>query len=101
MFRQFSSNAFRFRRFSSLKHSPYGSQTYGSRIKSPHFKFIASSTTAVAAALLWYSTTTVIHCDALASDRAIKSKDESTVKLGGSDGTLNAVVWGSNKCVAP
>ncbi|KIM80836.1 hypothetical protein PILCRDRAFT_822120 [Piloderma croceum F 1598] len=102
MFRQFSSNAFRFRRFSSLKHSPYGSQTYGSRIRlgSPHF--IASST-AVAATLLWYSTTTVIHCDALASDRATKSRDESTVELGGSDGTLNSVVWGSNKsnAIAP
>ena len=90
MFRRFSSKAYR---FYSLK--PRNQNYRSANGLRSHLIDIGSST-AVAAILLWYSTNKVVHGDAAASEQ---SRDGLTMGLAGPDRTLNAIVWGSNKCV--
>ena len=75
MFRKFSSRGYRFGSLYSQS-AYYGSPRYRNGLK--------STSAVVAATLLWYSTTKVVHGDAPTE----------------TDRILNVVVWGSNKCVA-
>jgi hypothetical protein len=98
MLRQFS-NAYQLRRFYLLKQSSY---TGRSKLRSNHIVAYSTAAAAAAATFLWYSTITIVHGDAspTASGRVVKARDELAMGLAGPDGTINALVWGSNECVA-
>lgn len=89
-----SSKAPRFQRLYSQSAS--GSKFHGSRLRSGHVTLAASAAIA-AAALVWYSSSKVIHGDESASERILKAREELTIGFDDADGTLGAVVWGSNK----
>lgn len=89
-----STKAPRFQRLYSQSAS--ASKFHGSRLRCGHVT-LASSAAIATAALVWYSSSKVVHGDESASERILKAREELTIGLAGPDGSLNAVVWGSNK----